>query len=338
MPKKPGQRGKELTPTQRAQIVAHHQAGEGYGTIAKFFQLSPSTVEKVVKRYGKSNTFESRPRSGRPPKAGPRDRRRIDQYIKRHSDATPEEIVQSLPLPVKARQVYNIRKELGYIGDKGVKTLKLSNANKRERVKWCQQHLGDKLDNAIFADEKPFEIGKRRRLIYRKANWARPRRPTAKYPEKISVYAAISRKGKSRITIWQSRQNSAKYCDTLERSLVPLIQELHRRKHHYYHDKDTTHTSRETKEWLKAHKIQHSYLPTNSPDINPLEYIWWMLDCRVAKHNPKSFEGYRKWIIYEWDHLTLEEINHIFDKTIEKLPKIIEAGGAQVDVPRRHRE
>ena len=59
---------------------------------------------------------------------------------------------------MKSRQVYRIRKKPGYIGDKGVKTLKLSDANKQERLKWCKAHLKDNLEDAIFADEKPFEI------------------------------------------------------------------------------------------------------------------------------------------------------------------------------------
>lgn len=292
----------------------------------------------VVQRFEGRETFESKPRSGRPPKAGARDIRRLDNYIKQHADATPEEIVQQISFPVKTRQVYNIRKKLGYIGDKGVRTLKLSNANKQERVKWCKAHLKDNLDDAIFADEKPFEIGLRRRLSYRKAHWARPKRPTAKYPEKLSVYAAIGRKGKSQITIWQNRQDAAEYCDTMERSLVPLIKELYGKNHHYYHDKDTTHTAKITKQWLKDKQIKHSYMPTNSPDLNPLEFIWWILDSRVAKHNPKTFEDYKEWIFYEWDQLTIEEINDVFDKIKEKLPKVIESGGLQVDVPRRRRE
>ena len=121
------------------------------------------------------------------------------------------------------------------------------------------------------------------------------------------------------------------YCDTLKRSLVPLICNVYPDSHHYYHDKDTTHTSKYTEEWLSKLRIKHSHMPTNSPDLNPIEYIWWMLDSRVARHHPQTFEDYRKYIVEEWDKITMEEIVHTVMRVRKLIPKVIEAIGGHVE-------
>lgn len=141
------------------------------------------------------------------------------------------------------------------------------------------------------------------------------------------MYAAISRKGKSEITIWQGWQNSEMYCATLEQVLVPFIKTTHPRYHRYYHDKDTTHCSNHTKAWLEMKKIKYKYLPTNSPDLNPLEFIWWILDSRVCKHSSQTIEEYKKWICEEWANISMEEIQNVIDRLAQYLHKIIEAGG-----------
>ncbi len=93
---------------------------------------------------------------------------------------------------------------------------------------------------------------------------------------------------------------------------------------------ETQHTSKYTKNWLNKQRIKHNYLPTNSPDLNPIEWLWWRLDARVQSHNPSTFEEYKHWIIYEWDNITMEEVNSVIDHVHNLLPQIQAARGGIV--------
>jgi hypothetical protein len=51
----------------------------------------------------------------------------------------------------------------------------------------------------------------------------------------------------------------------------------------------------------------------------------------VLAHNPKTEEQLKSWMIKEWDKLDLETVNNNIDKMIERIPRIIAAGGSFVD-------
>lgn len=322
---------KELTEIQRGKILGLHDAGLGYKKIGKQLKIPKSTVQSTVKKFSGRKNLQSRRRRGAPAKIEEKTLKNIDDYIKGHRDSTPKEIVQELKLPVKERQVYNIRKKLGFVPDKGKKVLELSDENMKERVEWCRKRKNDNLDDLIVGDEKAFTIGKARRLQYRKPDEPRVKQVSRKYPEKFSVYAAIGRHGKTAISVWKGRQDSEKYCSNLKETLLPLIRNKYPNSHYYCHDKEPTHRSKQTKNWLKEKKITYSYFPTNSPDLNPIEYLWWCLDSRVAKHHPQTFEDYKQWVVYEWDRISIEEINRTFDHIVKLIPNVIESKGAQVE-------
>jgi transposase len=197
----------ELTTSQRGEILGMRKAGMGYGAIAKEMHISKSTVVSVIKRFQGRTDLSSKKRCGRPSKVTKKMMHRLDTYIKRHRDHTPKEIVAKLHLPVKERRVYDLRKKLGFIADKGKKVPNLTEQQKEMRVRWCKKYKNNGFSDTIWADEKPLEFGKSRRFMYRKFKEPRITKPNSKHPKKITLYAAISREGKSQITLWEGRQN-----------------------------------------------------------------------------------------------------------------------------------
>ena len=155
----------ELSAVTRGEILELHNAGCTYGEISKQLGIKRSTVSTTVYRFQDRKTFDSKKRSGRPPKATKRIRKNIENYVKRHRDAIPKEIVERLQLPVKQRRVYDIRKQLGFIPDKGKKIPKLTDINKEDRLCWCKKHKNDNFEDVFLLMRIPFVIGKGRRLL-----------------------------------------------------------------------------------------------------------------------------------------------------------------------------
>ena len=322
---------KELTTEKRMEIVTWHKAGKSVREISTIVGWPKSTIQDTIQRWQQTGLLQSKARVGRPPKVTATMKKRIDRYLGRKDEAVSKEIVRDLHLPVSARAVRYVRRELGYTASKGQAAIQLSALDKVARVKWCKKHQGDNFSNMIFTDEKPFELYKRRRLSYTKHGRERKKKVTVKYPPKIQCWGGVSRKGKTQLVFWMGRPKSKDYCDTLERALLPSIRAYYPGRHRFFHDHDSTHKSKEINEWLKEHGVNTYLCPVRSPDLNPIEMIWNTLEYKVMAHNPKTEDELKTWTIKEWDKLDLEVVNSTIDKMISRILKIIQAEGSFVD-------
>lgn len=316
-----------LSESQRGEIIGLHKLKYSSYQIASKLKVPQTTVSYTIRKWKSTHSVADKPRTGRPSKLTATDKKKLENYLKKNDEAVSEEILKDLKIKVTARTIRNYRHKLGFVSDKGRKRIILSENDKKIRVKWCKAHIRDKFQNALFWDEKPFELYKRRRLSWHKKGTQQVSKPKMKYPPRLQVGAAISRKGKTKILIWKGRGKSKQYCDRLKESVVPFIKKNHPQSHRFFHDRDTCHTSSETQTYLTKLKLNHLYTPVRSPDLNPIEMIWNTLEMKVMKHNPTNEEELEQWIRYEWDRLDMTLINHTIDHVIKVIPEIIKSKG-----------
>jgi transposase len=316
-----------LTESERGEIIGLHKLNYSSYQIGRDLKVPQSTVYKIIKKWNQTNSVADKSKTGRPPKLSPDNLRKIEKYIQKNDEAVATEIMRDLKLRVSPRTIQRVRAKLNFIGDKGRKKIILSKEDKIERIKWCHQHKKDKFANALFWDEKPFELYKRRRLSWHKKTTPQVSKKRTKYPPRLQVGAGISRKGKTKIMIWKGRGKSKQYCEKLEGSVVPFLKKYHKQSHRFYHDRDTCHTSIETENFLTKKKINHLLLPVRSPDLNPIEMIWNTLEMKVMRHNPTTEEELESWIEYEWKKLDQGLVNRTIDHVVKAIPQIIRSDG-----------
>ena len=124
---------------------------------------------------------------------------------------------------------------------------------------------------------------------------------TAKFKgHSFKLWAGICGSNKTRMIECPRGLTSDQYIQILSEEVLPLIQ--NRVAEMLLHDKCTSHTSRKTKNWLNEHGVETILLPTNSPDLNPIENVWHLLKHRISMVNTKSFstaqlkeETHRQW-------------------------------------------
>ncbi|KAF1954470.1 hypothetical protein CC80DRAFT_567739 [Byssothecium circinans] len=131
---------------------------------------------------------------------------------------------------------------------------------------------------------------------------------------------------------------STSYTNTLEDGLLPWNEleeedfdqeEEEYEPYQFMQDNAPIHKSRETTNWLNAHEIEVIDWPPYSPDINPIEHLWWLLKQKLVKLYPNlEGQGFRG---VDRDHFTQcaqEAWRAIPQASIDKLIK---------SVPRRTR-
>ena len=87
----------------------------------------------------------------------------------------------------------------------------------------------------------------------------------------------------------------------------------------FQQDNDPKHTSRKAKEWLREHGFEVMVWPAQSPDLNPIEHLWFLLKRRRAAY-PKPAKGILDlWerIQEEWYKIEVGECQRL----IESMPR-----------------
>ena len=91
------------------------------------------------------------------------------------------------------------------------------------------------------------------------------------------------------IAFIEDRMTATKYVDVL-RDNLPLSASLLGLSAAYYfqQDNDPKHTTWGTRLWLLYNVHRRINTPPQSPDINPIENVWYILDLQVRKRHLKN--------------------------------------------------
>lgn len=120
------------------------------------------------------------------------------------------------------------------------------------------------------------------------------------------VSGCFTKKGVGKLYILDGIMDRFYYRQILEENLLPSVQQLGLRSNFIFmHDNDPKHTSALVKGWLKNNGIQALEWTSSSPDLNPIEHFWNVLEDRMNKHHPKNKTELADRLVEEWDKIAL---------------------------------
>ena len=80
--------------------------------------------------------------------------------------------------------------------------------------------------------------------------------------------------------------------------------------------------------------------PAESPDLNPIENLWSLLNCRIEEYYPRTLADLITATKKAWDSITFKEVNKFVRSFKHKCQKVQAAGNLEPDddkVPRKPR-
>ena len=210
-----------LSDYSKLRILSLHWRGYKVSTIVDHLVLedgiraSMQGVRQFLKRYGNHGTITRKPGSGLPGKLTP-SAKMMTRLL--HSCNSTYGLYVSLTTILRNRH------QLGWVYHGSAYCQLIRQANKQKQLDWARTYLHDSFDDVIWSNETTVQLESHRRFSYRKEGEKPCPKPRAKHPVKVHVWAGITKKGPSAVCVFEG-MNAPLYCEILERTLLPFIQE-----------------------------------------------------------------------------------------------------------------
>jgi transposase len=213
--------------------------------------------------------------------------------------------------------------------------LPLTPTRKRNRLRFAKKYqhwTEDDWKRVVFSDETKIN---RLGSDGKQYTWVQGKRPlqdhntNQKYKHgggSLFLWGCITSHGQGFICQIEGGLDAALYCDILNDDFISTLNYygIDRSKVVFQQDNDPKHTSKKAKAWFQKNKIELLDWPPYSPDLNPIENMWYYLKCQLAKYETQATSIYHLWerVQEVWER---DDVKSLSMKVIDSMPRRIQA-------------
>lgn len=189
----------------------------------------------------------------------------------------------------------------------------------------------------LFTDEKIFKSNHlpniKNCVACRKSADEAPIVPVTRGYVSLHVWGGIARHGKTPLFIIEGNLTAQKYVKLLRYNAIPAAFTLFDNcAFIFQQDGAPAHTAKTTMQYLhNCNKVQAYFgrgqWPSSSPDLNPIENAWALIQSRVDEQHPRTKQGLLKIVMQEWDSLPIPYLENLFDSMPRRLKAVLENKG-----------
>ena len=173
----------------------------------------------------------------------------------------------------------------------------ISAKNRKARLQWAKHHpqwTPQKWSTVLFSDEKKFNrLGSDGRVYVRRrigeALLPNCLRGTVKGGGgSLMAWACFSACGTGPVHRIHGIMNQHVYRQIMEDVMLPHAEENMPLRWWFQQDNDPKHTARSVGRWFREERVPLLPWPSQSPDLNPIENLWNMVDATVKAASPAT--------------------------------------------------
>ena len=147
---------------------------------------------------------------------------------------------------------------------------------------------------------------------------------------KIGIWGGISGFGTTAAKIYMENMNGHLYCDVLQHELKQFITKIpNKTKMIFQQDLAPWHTSDIVKEKIAKLKLNVLDWAPKSPDLNPIEMLWSILEKRLASKPIYSRYALENRLQEEWSNIDQDLCIKLVESMPERIRKCLAAKGGR---------
>jgi transposase len=330
-------KSKQLTLFEKGQIIAYNAQNLSIRTIANLIGRGKSSVESVTKRYRETGEYERLPGSGRKRKILDSEVDHMVLSVKRNRKITLNELREGLAADSVHKAT--ISRALARSGrvENVWQTKKpfVSNKNQKIRKKWCQERKNWTIDDwkkVLWSDESPFvfRFNQRERVWKLSDEKFHPSllTGTVKHDDKIMVWGCFCWYGTGRLYKVRGIMEKMQYKSILQREMLTSARELYPDGDFIFQqDNDPKHTSKVVKRYLEYKDVNVLHWPAQSPDLNPIENLWSILDKMAKDRRPQNEEQLFQILDETWKSIPINYLRNLVESMPRRCQAVLDANG-----------
>jgi transposase len=239
---------------------------------------------------------------------------------------------------------------------RGKPAKQLSAPTLAKRLAFAKAHQKTNWHAVVFSDRKKFLFWYPGTKVQRVVWGIKGTRPVAKvsaHPQALNVYAALTPHGMTAVHVvagttkhsspFTTKQGkparnitAGEYKEVLSQTLLPegckLMGGAVGSAWVFQQDNDPTHRAapQVVQAYNKAHGSSITVLPNwppSSPDLNPIENVWAIVQARVNRRGPETFEDFKAAVIQELKGLSQQTISNLYASMRGRIDVVLSRGG-----------
>uniref|UniRef100_A0A8C5QEC7 Transposase n=1 Tax=Leptobrachium leishanense TaxID=445787 RepID=A0A8C5QEC7_9ANUR len=325
-------KSREWSRKTREEVITLHRKGNDYKKIAKMLNIPIETLGSIIRKFKAKGTVETLPGRGRKKMLTSTAVRYLKRRVEKSPRVTAEELRKDLSdvgTEVSAQTIRRTLRNEGLHARTPRRTPLLFPKYKKSRLQYAKSHV-DKpqkfWDSVLWTDETKLErFGPMdQRYVWRRKNKAYEEKntlPTVKHGGgSIMLWGCFASAGTGKLQRVQSTMNSLQYQEILDDNVMQSVTNLTLgRLWTFQQDNDPKHTSKSTRAWLQFKGWNILEWPSQSPDLNPIENLWWDLKKAVAVRKPKNVTELEAFAHDEWAKIPVDRCKTLVSSYASRL-------------------
>lgn len=317
-------------------IVNDRKSGSTLKQIAEKYKLSIPGVKKIVDNFEHRGSVKTLYGGGRKRSTTAQTDRLIYRQARESPFISARSIKENLNLSVSVSTIQRRLKSRGLKSFVSKKRPLISQKNRKHRLQFARKYVNKPISfwkSIIWSDESKFELKnpKKRQLVWcTQKDRLRPKfvQQTVKHGGgSIMVWGCFSFSGVGNLVKINGKMTGAHYVSILNENLNESARKMNLDRFIFQQDNDPKHTSRVATQYFTENQIEKLEWPAQSPDCNPIEHLWSILDTKIPLSARQNMQIFWNELQRQWDAISQEILQNLVNSMPKRLLAVIENKG-----------